>query len=98
MAYQWKVNFNLGTSKKTQETIFSHKIKVTAHSQLVFNNNPPRESSTQKHLGIFLDFGLNFQEDFNNMFNKVNKTIRLLRKLQSTLPRPSLLTIHYTTP
>ena len=28
------------------------------------------------------------------MINKVNKTIRLLRKLQNTLPRPSLLTIY----
>ena len=28
------------------------------------------------------------------MLNKINKTVRLLRKLQSTLPRPSLLTIY----
>ena len=28
------------------------------------------------------------------MLNKVNKTIGLLRKLQNTLPRPSLLTIY----
>ena len=43
---------------------------------------------------MFLDFKLNFQEHFENMPNKVNKTIGLLRKLQNTLPRPSLLTIH----
>ena len=28
------------------------------------------------------------------MLNKVNKSIGLLRKLQNTLPRPSLLTIY----
>ena len=28
------------------------------------------------------------------MLNKVNKAIRLLRKLQNSLPRPSLLTIY----
>ena len=43
---------------------------------------------------MFLDFKLNFQKHFENMPNKVNKTIGLLRKLQNTLPRPSLLTIY----
>ena len=43
---------------------------------------------------MFLDFKLNFQEHFEKMFNKVNKTIGILRKLQNTLPRSSLLTIY----
>ena len=92
-AYQWKMNFNPDTSKQAQ-VLFSRKVKVTAHPQLVFNNNPVHETATQKHLGMFLDFKLNFQEHFQNMLNKVNKTIGLLRKLQNTLPRPSLLTIY----
>ena len=92
--YQWKMNFNHDTSKQAQEVLFSSKVKVTAHPQLVFNNNPVHETATQKHLGMFLDFKLNFQEHFENMLNKVNKTIGLLRKLQNTLPRPSLLTIY----
>ena len=60
-AYQWKMSFNNDTSKQAQEVIFSHKFKVTVHPQIVFNNNPAHETSTQKHLGIFLDFKLNFQ-------------------------------------
>ena len=60
-AYQWKMSFNNDTSKQAQEVILSHKFKVTVHPQLVFNNNPAHETSTQKHLGIFLDFKLNFQ-------------------------------------
>ena len=92
-AYQWKMNFNPDTSKQAQ-VLFSRKVKVTAHPQLVFNNNPVHETATQKHLGMFLGFKLNFQEHFENMPNKVNKTIGLLRKLQNTLPRPSLLTIY----
>ena len=39
-AYQWKMNFNPDTSKQAQEVLFSRKVKVTAHPQLVFNNNP----------------------------------------------------------
>ena len=73
-AYQWKMNFNPDTSKQAQ-VLFSRKVKVTAHPQLVFNNNPVHETATQKHLGMFLEFKLNFQEHFENMLNKVNKTI-----------------------
>ena len=85
---------NPDTSKQAQEVLFSRKVKVAIHPQLVFNNNPVHETGTQKHLGMFLDFKLNFQKHFENMPNKVNKTIGLLRKLQNTLPRPSLLTIY----
>ena len=72
-AYQWKMNFNPDTSKQGQ-VLFSRKVKVTAHPQLVFNNNPVHETATQKHLGIFLDFKLSFQVHFENMLSKVNKT------------------------
>ena len=92
-ASQMKMNFNPDTSKQAQEVLFSRKVKVTAHPQLVSNNNPVHETATQKHLGMFLDFKLNFQEHFQNMLNKVNKTIGLLRKLQNNLPRLSLFKI-----
>ena len=72
-AHQLKMNFNPNTSKQAHEVIVSRNIKVTAHSQLVFNNNPVYETSTQKHLGMFLDFRQNFQEHFENMLNKANK-------------------------
>ena len=34
-AYQWKIHFNPDTSKQAQKVIFSRKVKVTAHPQLV---------------------------------------------------------------
>ena len=85
---------NPDTSKQAQEVLFSRKVKVAAHPHFVFNNSLVHETTTQKHFGMFLDLKLNFQEHFENMLNKVNKTIGLLRKLQNTLPRPSLLTIY----
>ena len=91
--HQWKMNFNPDTRKQAQEVRFSRKVRVTAHSELVFNNTLVHETATQKHLGTFPDFKLSFQEYFENMLNKVNKTIGLLRILQNALPRPSLLTI-----
>ena len=53
--YHWEVNFQPDTSKQAQEVVFSCGIKGTAHPQLVFNNDPVYETSTQKRLGIFLD-------------------------------------------
>ena len=54
------MTFNPDTSKQVQEVVFSRKVKVTAHPQLVFNNNSVHETATQKYLGMFLDFKLNF--------------------------------------
>ena len=89
------MKFNPDTSKQAQEAIYIHKIKVTAHPQLVFNNNPAHETSTQKYLRMFFDFKLTFQEHFENILNNVNKAIGLLQKLsRNTLSRPSLLTIY----
>ena len=35
---------------------------------------------------MHLDTGLNFQEHLNNILSKVNKTVDLSHKLQTTLP------------
>ena len=42
---------------------------------------------------MILDTKLDFSLHLKNVQNKVNKTIGLLRKLQDTLPRTSLITI-----
>ena len=70
--------FTPDATKQAQKVIFIRKIKVTTHPQLVFNNNPVHENSTQKHLKMFLNFKLNFQKYFENILSKVNKNIRLL--------------------
>ena len=70
--YHGEVNFNPDTGKQGQEVIFSRKIKVTAHPQLIFNN---------KHLRVLLDFKLNLHDHFENILNRDNRTIGLLQKL-----------------
>ena len=52
------------------------------------------QSVTQKHLGMFWDTKLEFQEYLKSIFSKINKTIGLLWKLHHILPRLPLLTIH----
>ena len=44
----------VSTKKQAQGGMFSHKVKVTIHPQVIFNNNAVYENSTQKHLGMFL--------------------------------------------
>ena len=43
---------------------------------------------------MILDNKLNFQEPLQNILNKVNKTVGLLRKLQYILPRKPLSRIY----
>ena len=42
---------------------------------------------------MYLDTKLKFQKHLDTIMSKVDKTIRLLRKLQAVLQRPSLVTI-----
>ena len=92
-AFQWKMRFNPDPKKQAQEVIFSRRINKIDHPSLYFNENLVKSSSTQKHLGMILDTKLDFSLHLKNVQNKVNKTIGLLRKLQDTLPRTSLITI-----
>ena len=91
--FQWKTSFNPDPSKQAQEVIFSRKIQKTCHPPIYFNNKSVKQVPSQKHLGLILDNKLNFQEHLQNILNKVNKTIGLLRKLRNILPREPLLTI-----
>ena len=93
-AFQWKMSLNPDSSKQAQEVIFSRKLQKSIHPTLSFNNNTVTQSVTQKHLGMLLDTKLDFHGHLKSIFNKVNKTIGLLRKLHNTLPRLPLLTIY----
>ena len=80
-------------NKQAQEVLFSRKIQISFQPSLIFNNIVT-QSLTQKHLGMFLDTKLDFQEYLKSIFGKVNKTIGLLQKLHHILPRSPLLTIY----
>ena len=88
------MNFNPDPSKQAQEVIFSRKLQKTNHNQVHFNHNSVKQVPFQKHLGMYLDTKLNFQEHLNNLLSKINKTMVLLRKLQAFLRRQSLVTVY----
>ena len=87
------MSFNPDTSKKAQEVIFSRKVCNVFHPPLTFNNVDVGQLRSQKHLGMFFDFILYFNEHLETVFAKVNRGIAILRKLQTVLPREALLTI-----
>ena len=94
-AFQWKMSFNPDPNKQVQEVFFLAKyLKLTHWTSLIFNNNTVTQSFTQKHLEMFLNARLDFQENLKNIFSKINKTISLLRKLPHNLPWSTLLTIY----
>ena len=92
-AFQWKMSFNLDSSKQAQEVTFSRKLNNVSHPSSVFNNSDVSSCKPQKHLGILLDSNLTFEEHSRAILNKTNRTIGLLRKLQSLLARAALITI-----
>ena len=95
-AFQWKMSFNPDPNKHAQEVLFSRKIQKSSQNYLILiaNNNIAKQTLTQKHLGMFLDTKLDFQEHFKSIFSKFNKTIGLLRKLHHILLRSPLLTTY----
>ena len=69
-------------------------MQIINHPALIINQNVVPQSSLQNLLGTFLDSKLNFSEHLKTIFQKTNKTIGVLRKLQSVLPRALLITIY----
>ena len=61
---------------------------------MVFNNSNVSSCKSQKHLGILLDAKLTFEEHYKTILSNTNRTIGLLRKLQSLLARAALITIY----
>ena len=93
-AFQWNMSFNLDRTKQAQELIFSCKVQTTNHPSLFFNENVVQQTTLQQHLRMFLDSKLNFSEHLKTIFQKINRTIGLLRKLQTLFPRALLITIY----
>ena len=88
------MTFNPDVLKQAQEVVFSRKGIRTNHATVYFNNDPVIRENIQKHLGLFLDSKLNFSGHINEKIKKVTKGINVIRKMNLSLPRSSLLTIY----
>ena len=93
MDCQWKIIFNPGVSKHAQEVAFSRKTITTNHATVYVNSDPVIKKNFQKHLGLFVDSKLKFSGHINQNVKKATKGINVIRKMNLSLPRSSLLTI-----
>ena len=84
--------------KYLKPVIFSPKIKKPLYTPLNLNDTNVKQTAFQKHLGLILDSQLSFGEHLKTIFNKVNKTIGLIRKLRNSLPTPCLITLSFIRP
>ena len=50
----WEMNFNTNLLKQAQEVLSSRKRNKLYHPNVIFNVNPVKKSSYQKHLRMFL--------------------------------------------
>ena len=91
-AFQWKINFNTDPSKQGREVLFSRKLQKLSHPKLFFNNADVSQTNSQKYLEVVLDSKLTFQDHPDIVFTKVRKTIGLLHKVNSIIPRAGLVT------
>ena len=91
---QLKMSFNLNPTKQAQEVFFSRKIKKTLYTLLNFHNTNVKQNVFQKHLGLILESQFSFEEHLKITFNKVNETVKIIRKLRNSLPSPSQLTLY----
>ena len=64
------------------------------HPNIIFNVDQVKKSSYQKHLGMFLDSKLDFDEHIKGVFDNTSKSIGLIRKLRNFVLRSFLLQIY----
>ena len=56
------MSFNPDPNKKAIEVCFSNKLDKGNYPPLYFNSTNVQVADSQKHLGLVLDFKLNFEE------------------------------------
>ena len=93
-AFEWKLLFNPDPSKQSIEICFLHKRYNESYPSLVFNDTRVQIANNQKHLGLILDFKLDFNELIDDKINKCSNIIGIMKIVSLILSRKSLLTIY----
>ena len=83
----------LALANKPRELFSPLQPKRHVTSSHYFINKSVKQVLSQKNLRMVLNTKWKFQKHLENVLNKINETIGLLRKLQNILPRRPLLTI-----
>ena len=94
LAAAWNREKNLSISK-SESLLISRKANKPYHAPLLMNNEPIKEVTSHKHLGIFLSSDGTWHEHTNYITAKAWIRINVMRKLKFLLDRHSLVEIIY---
>lgn len=89
----WLVKFN---PKKTETMLCSRKRNRVIHPTLYFSNEPIKEVTSHKHLGLNLTSLCDWHVHMEYIKEKALTRLNLLRSLKFTLGRKSLQKIYFT--
>ena len=80
------MSFNPDLNKQAQEVIFFRKLRKPFHAKIFYNNAPVVFADCQKHLGMYLNKGLNFNLHIKEKIPKAMKGIGFNQKLSKIFP------------
>ena len=89
-AFQWKMSFNPDPTKPVEEVIFSNKRVRRVHPPLFFNNIEVKQVNEHKHLGLTLDYKLNFGSHIKEKIAIAMKGVGVIKYLSSYVPVKTL--------
>lgn len=82
--------FNPDPKKQANEVLFSCKTEKVDHPLLSFNGFPVVQVEETKHLGLVLQFKLNFEKHLVEKIKKARKIIGIMKYLNYVLPLKTL--------
>ena len=85
--HQWKMVFNPDISKQAIEVIFSVKKKNPEDPDLVLTGVSVARHELTKHLGIYLDSGVNYTKHMREAVLKALKGVSILKYLSKYVNR-----------
>ena len=63
---------------------------------IVMNDKVVKPVHQTKHLGITLDSNITFEEHIHNIGNKISKSIGIIYKIKSLVPKSVLMNLYYS--
>ena len=88
------MSFNPDPKKPAQELLFSKKNSNITHPIIYFINFQVQRANQQKAFRVILDEKLNFKCHIDKGLTKTSKSVAVIKRLRSFLPRKSLITIY----
>jgi hypothetical protein len=86
-ANKWHVDFS---PPKTEEVIISRKRSSPVHTVAYLNGAPIKRAPHHKHLGLILSQDLSWTEHINELVDKANRRLGIMRTLKFKIDRLSL--------